>query len=44
MFNVLLSLVRGAVGSAEREIVDRDALPLLDQQIRNATTAVEGAR
>jgi hypothetical protein len=44
MFKVLLALVRGWAGAAEREVVDRNALLLLDRQIRDAATVVEGAR
>jgi phage shock protein A len=41
MFKVLLALIRGAAGAAEGEVVDRSALLILDQQIRDAATAVE---
>src|SRR5260370_8698170 len=44
MFKVLFALVRGAAAAAEGEVVDRSALLILDQQIRDAATAVEGGK
>jgi phage shock protein A len=41
MFKTLFALVRGAAAAAEGEVVDRSALLILDQQIRDAATAVE---
>ncbi|HEV1999014.1 MAG TPA: PspA/IM30 family protein [Xanthobacteraceae bacterium] len=41
MFKTLITLFRGAAAAAEEEIVDRNALLILDQQIRDAAGAVE---
>ena len=41
MFKTLSALVRGAAAAAEEEVVDRSALLILDQQIRDAAAAVE---
>lgn len=41
MFKTLLTLARGAATAAEGEIIDRRALLILDQQIRDAAAAVE---
>jgi phage shock protein A len=41
MFKLLFTLARGAAAAAEEEVVDRSALLILDQQIRDAATAVE---
>jgi phage shock protein A len=41
MFKTLFVLARGAVAAAEEEVVDRSALLILEQQIRDAATAVE---
>jgi phage shock protein A len=41
MFKTLFTLVRGAAAAAEGEMIDRSALLILDQQIRDAATAVE---
>jgi phage shock protein A len=41
MFKTLFALVRGAAAAAEGEVIDRSALLILDQQIRDAATAVE---
>jgi phage shock protein A len=41
MFKTLFTLVRGAAAAAEEEVVDRSALLILDQQIRDAAIAVE---
>jgi phage shock protein A len=41
MFKTLFTLVRGAAAAAEDEMIDRSALLILDQQIRDAASAVE---
>jgi phage shock protein A len=41
MFKTWLTLVRGAAAAAEGEVIDRSALLILDQQIRDAAAAVE---
>jgi phage shock protein A len=41
MFKTLFTLVRGAAAAAEGEMIDRSALLILDQQIRDAASAVE---
>jgi phage shock protein A len=41
MFKTLSALVRGAAAAAEEEVIDRSALLILDQQIRDAAAAVE---
>src|SRR5258707_2312981 len=41
MFKTLLTLVRGAAAAAEDEMIDRRALLILDQQIRDSAAAVE---
>ena len=41
MFKTLFTLVRGAAAAAEEEVIDRQALLILDQQIRDAAAAVE---
>jgi phage shock protein A len=41
MFKTLFTLVRGAAAAAEGGVIDRSALLILDQQIRDAATAVE---
>jgi len=41
MFKTLVTLLRGAAAAAEEEVVDRNALLILDQQIRDAAGAVE---
>jgi phage shock protein A len=41
MFKALITPFRGAAAAAEEEIVDRNALLILDQQIRDAAGAVE---
>src|SRR4029453_11846371 len=44
MLKFLLTLTRGAVAAAEEEAADRHALLILDQQMRDATAAVERSR
>jgi phage shock protein A len=41
MFKILFALVRGAAAAAEGEVLDRNALLILDGQIRDAASAVE---
>src|ERR1700675_809836 len=41
MFKIFFALARGAAAVAEGEVIDRSALLILDQQIRDAATAVE---
>jgi len=41
MFKTLFTLARGAAAAAEEEMHDRNALLILDQQIRDAASAVE---
>jgi phage shock protein A len=44
MFKTLVTLIRGATAAAEQELADRNALLLLDQQIRDATNSLERAK
>jgi phage shock protein A len=44
MFKTILTIIRGARASAEQEFADRNALLLLDQQIRDATNSLERAK
>lgn len=44
MLKTVLTLFRGTVSAAETELADRGALVILDQQIRDAATAIERAR
>jgi phage shock protein A len=44
MFKTLLTLIRGTVAAAEQEVVDRSALLVLDQQIRDAAGALDRGR
>ena len=44
MFKALLTLARGGVSAAGSEIADRNALLILDQQLRDATAALERAK
>src|SRR5258708_21904438 len=44
MFKTVLTLFRGSVAAAEEEMEDRNALLILDQQMRDAATAVERAK
>jgi len=41
MFKTFVTLIRGSVAAAEEELVDRSALLILDQQIRDAAAATE---
>src|SRR6476469_11187697 len=44
MFKTVLTLFRGSVAAAEEELEDRSALLILDQQLRDAATAVERSK
>jgi phage shock protein A len=44
MFKTLTTLIRGAAARAEEDFADRHALLILDQQIRDAASATEGAK
>jgi phage shock protein A len=44
MFKTVLTLFRGSVAAAGEELEDRNALLILDQQMRDAATAVERAK
>ncbi len=44
MFNVILTLIRGRAHDAEQAFIDRNAVPLLAQQIRDAASAIQSAR
>lgn len=44
MFKTLMTLMRGQAAAAGEEIIDRNALVILDQQMRDATSALERAR
>jgi phage shock protein A len=44
MFKTLTTLFRGAAAKAEEDFADRHALLILDQQIRDAASATEGAK
>jgi len=44
MFKTLVTIIRGANHSAEQKFADRNALLLLDQQIRDATNSLERAK
>jgi phage shock protein A len=44
MFKTVLTLFRGSVAAAEEELQDRTALLILDQQMRDAATAVERSK
>jgi phage shock protein A len=44
MFKILLTLVRGQAARAEQEFVDRNALLILEQQIRDSATGLDRAR
>src|ERR1700720_3018268 len=41
MFKTLITICRSAAAAAEEEIVDRNALLILDQQIRDAADALQ---
>ena len=40
MIKIFMTLLRGRLAEAEQSVVDREALPLLDQQIRDAAAAL----
>lgn len=44
MFRQIITIFRGAAHEAEQDFVDRNALTLLQQQMRDAAQAVEAAR
>ncbi|MDL2403826.1 PspA/IM30 family protein [Rhizobium mayense] len=44
MFNSILTLIRGRAHDAEQAFFDRNAVPLLAQQIRDAAGAIQSAR
>src|SRR6478672_109609 len=44
MFKTVLTLFRGSVAAAGEELEDRSALLILDQQLRDAATAVERSK
>src|ERR1700751_1729639 len=44
MFKTVLTLFRGSVAAAGEELEGRNALIILDQQMRDAATAVERAK
>ena len=44
MFKTLTTLIRGAAAKAEEDFADRHALLILDQQIRDAASATDGAK
>jgi phage shock protein A len=44
MFKQILTLLRGRAFEAEQDFLDRQAIPLLGQQIRDATSAIQSAR
>ncbi|AYG63405.1 PspA/IM30 family protein [Rhizobium jaguaris] len=44
MFNSILTLIRGRAHDAEQAFMDRNAVPLLAQQIRDAAGAIQSAR
>lgn len=44
MFKAFLTLIRGQAAAAGEQIIDHNALALLDQQLRDATAALERAK
>lgn len=44
MFKILVTLARGRASAAATELADRNALLILDQQVRDATAALERAK
>ena len=44
MFNLILTLLRGRAHEAEQAFADRNAVPLLAQQIRDASLAIQSTR
>ena len=44
MFKQILTLLRGRAFEAEQDFLDQNAIPLLGQQIRDATSAIQSAR
>jgi len=44
MLKTIVTLIRGATFRAEEEFVDRSALLILDQQIRDSAAGIERAK
>ena len=44
MFKTIVTLMRGAAAAAEEQVVDRSALLILDQQVRDAASAIERSK
>jgi phage shock protein A len=44
MFNLIVTLLRGRAHDAEQAFANRNAMPLLSQQIRDAANAIQAAR
>ena len=44
MFNLIVTLLRGRAHDAEQAFANRNAMPLLSQQIRDAAQAIQAAR
>jgi phage shock protein A len=44
MFKQILTLLRGRAFEAEQQFLDQNAIPLLGQQIRDASSAIQSAR
>ncbi len=44
MFNTIITLMRGRAAAAGEQVADRNALVILDQQMRDATGALERAK
>ncbi|MBX9457040.1 MAG: PspA/IM30 family protein [Rhizobium sp.] len=44
MFKLFLTLLRGRAYEAEQQVLDSQAIPLLGQQIRDASAAIQSAR
>lgn len=44
MFNLIVTLLRGRAHDSERAFADRNAIPLLSQQTRDAAHAIQSAR
>ncbi|HLQ92712.1 MAG TPA: PspA/IM30 family protein [Xanthobacteraceae bacterium] len=44
MFKTIVTLMRGAAAAAEEQVVDRSALLILDQQVRDAAGAIERSK
>lgn len=44
MFNLIITLLRGRAYDAEQAFAEKNAMPLLSQQIRDAASAIQSAR